>query len=100
MEIPKLLFCALAIRVPWLREFRVNGKELKNEQDYPYAIDDHAKVIPVGHSLLDMKELSRPVHVTHQQSVPVEIEAEGELRTTRPLESDVPHHFHPIILIE
>ena len=78
----------------------MHGAELTDGQEDPYAIGNHGKGIPLGHALFSVQEMAGHVYVSHHQSGPVEIEVEGELRNTRPLESDGPHHFHPTPPIE
>ena len=65
-----------------------------------YDVGDHGKGIPLGHALLDMQEVTEPVQVVHHQSGTSAISVEGKLLATRPLESDGPHNFRQIIIIE
>ena len=66
----------------------------------PYDIGDHGKGIPLGHTLLVVKELSGPIYIAHHQIVPVAIALEGELRATSPIESNGPQHCCKIFFIE
>ena len=77
----------------------VSSAELTGQQEYPYAVVDHGKGIPLGNALISMQEVARNFCVAQHQSVQVTIPVEDEMNATRPLELDAPHHCRPITLI-
>ena len=43
------------ILIPWLRDMGVSSADLTDEQEYPYAVVDHGKGIPLGNALISMQ---------------------------------------------
>ena len=58
----------------------VRGVELTNYWEYPYAIVNPVKGNLLGHTLLYMQEVARPIHPVHHHGWPVAILVESELR--------------------
>ena len=70
------------------------------EQEDPYAVGNNGKGILLGHYFIAVQEVAGPIHALHHQSSPVLIAVESEPRTTRPLKSEVPQNYCPILFVE
>ena len=70
----------------------VHAANLTDEQEDTYFVGDHGKGIPLGHALLVMQEVAKPIHISHHQSDVVAIAVQGKLRVNRPLKLDSPQH--------
>ena len=56
---------ASVVRVTQLYDLGMHIAGLTTERENPYSVGDHGKVTPMGHTLLDLQELDRTVHVMH-----------------------------------
>ena len=97
MEFPP---CPCVIRVPRLCGPGVCLPKLSYEGKYSYGIGNHGKGVSLGHALLSVQEVTRPVPcVSHHHGGPVVVAVKGKLRATRPLISYSPKHCCPVLLI-
>ena len=70
------------ISIPWLCDAMVCAPKLSYKREDLYAICNHGQCFPLGHTIISMKEVTRPLQVAHHQGVPVAITVKDKVRTT------------------
>ena len=49
------------ISIPWMCDARVCILEISDDREYPYVICDHGQRVPMGHTLVAMKDVDQPL---------------------------------------
>ena len=68
--------CPSIISIPGLIDSGVSRSEVPNKGEYPQAICDYGQGFFLGHPLLSVKEVNRPVTRPDHHCGPVEVEIE------------------------
>jgi hypothetical protein len=95
-------FCAGAcvVRVPRLLRLRELGLELTDERQNAYSIGKHGQWVSLGHAFFAEDKDGVTVVASKHKYRPVFVAVAHKPGPGRPLVSDRPQHFDPVLLIE
>ena len=78
----------------------VMGEEVPDKGGNPQAVCNHGHGIPLGHPILSVKEVTRPVTRPDQQCGSMEVSFKCKLTPTETLVVHLPQHGCAVLLIE
>ena len=76
---------SIVISIPWLSNAGVGFLEVPDKEEDTQAVWNNGQGIPLGHPLISVREVNRPIDRLDHQSVPVAVEVTCKPRTTGPL---------------
>ena len=88
------------ISITWLSIAGVGCPEVPDMGEYPQDIYDHGQGTPLGHPLIDVKEVTRLVALQYHQCGPVAVAVKCKPCTTGPSVEHLQQHCCKFFLIE